>query len=528
MIRYRDRRGYAMALMMVVLMVLTTLTTVVLTSASGELSAARRSAARASGRSYAALTFEEIYARISTRPGFLTAVFDGDPRTFPDHPAVGSDASGAANWARLDDLSLPCGAQNFDHDCYRVNLYPGEASAAPAHSVLVEVLIRQRCGGVEVRCVFQRYQQRLRQQQFFDYLDFHQFSTLDPSQYPASAPLMTQTWAATNCADRYAIRNNSSLAPRNAACTSIAFHGQSSTDRDVVTGPVYTADDHIAVCGNPRFVGPVSIAGAGFTSGSDTTIWRQVSTVCSGTPETSETFRNSAVLAVPSSATTFDQARAVATRQITPASPATPATLVFSTVTSPTGQVTQVAVTGSTADGTYPVASPGVVVVSGSANVRGTVAGRFSVFARDDLTVNGDLVYSSGAGVGNTTDVIGLTAGGSIGVAKSSTNRTIHAIMLSLSGSVRTNGWRTPDVTAETITSWTAPTLTFYGAMASKYQGVFGGFDVNTGRLVSGYRKSFTFDTRPSRDPLLTPPFLISPLAASWDRLDLVELAYRG
>lgn len=526
----RTRRGYAMALMLVVMMVMTTLTTVMLTSASGELSASRRSAARASGRSYASLAFEDIYAHISTRPGFLTPVFDNDPNTFPEHPAIGTDATGAPRWARLDSVSLLCGDLELEHDCYRVELYPasvGASSGGSARSVMVEVTVRQRCGGFETRCVYQRYQQRLRQQQFFDYLYFHQFSTLDPQQYSETAPLLTQAWAESNCADRYAARQNGSLTARDSSCTSIAFHGQSATERDVVTGPVYTADDFISVCGNPEFVGAVSVAGAGHVVGSAAQVWRPASSVCSGTPSLGAAFRNSAVLSIPSTATTFSQARTAADLTITPAPPAASATLVFSTTETPAGPVTSLAVTGSTSDGTYPLPSPGLVVVEGNGTVRGTVAGRFSVFARDDLNIDGDLRYLSGTGGENTSDILGLTAGDSIGISKSATGRTVHAVMLSLSGSVRTTGWRTPDVSAAAISSWSAPTLTFYGAMASKYQGVFGGFDVGTGRLGSGYRKNFTFDTRPAQDPTLVPPFLISPLAASWDRLDLVELAYR-
>lgn len=70
-----------------------------------------------------------------------------------------------------------------------------------------------------------------------------------------------------------------------------------------------------------------------------------------------------------------------------------------------------------------------------------------------------------------------------------------------------------------------APRLTFYGAVASRYQGVYGGFDTESGRLASGYRKNFYYDGRAAHDPSLSPPLLISPVGTSWQRLDEVEVA---
>jgi len=59
--------------------------------------------------------------------------------------------------------------------------------------------------------------------------------------------------------------------------------------------------------------------------------------------------------------------------------------------------------------------------------------------------------------------------------------------------------------------------------MASLYQGVFAGYRADSGEVVSGFRKNFSYDDRMSAG-ILTPPYLLSLTSQTWQRLPAVEV----
>jgi hypothetical protein len=75
-----------------------------------------------------------------------------------------------------------------------------------------------------------------RRRSFLDFLYFTDFETTDPINYASSS----QSWAQSNCGDKY-------RAQRNDSCSEIQF-----ADADAINGPFHTNDD-ILTCGTPTF-----------------------------------------------------------------------------------------------------------------------------------------------------------------------------------------------------------------------------------------------------------------------------------
>jgi hypothetical protein len=316
---------------------------------------------------------------------------------------------------------------------------------------------------------------------------------------------------------------------RSLDCLSVSFQGE-GIRKDVVNGPVYSFDNWISVCGNPTFNQGVFVRGSGY----DGKVFRPSNdTICaaSGAPQFTDnvTVTRQQGLSMPSTQATAAQVRSIpgAYRYIA----SDTATLRFGSAGTAPNVTTTYTITGVEGGPVTSVIPPNTPAVfffdrpagssdGGKVRVSGTTSGRISVFATGDLIIDGDLLYAGGT-TGNTSDITGLTSiDGAIKIAKSSgfTNRTVHAMMLSLDRAIQVDKWEERDSFA------TAPTLTLYGAIAAKYQGVFGGYDSLAGILVSGYRKNFLFDDRLRSGLDLQPPYLVNPLETVWERLDTTEL----
>ena len=87
-------------------------------------------------------------------------------------------------------------------------------------------------------------------------------------------------------------------------------------------------------------------------------------------------------------------------------------------------------------------------------------------------------------------------------MARSLSNPTINAAILSLAHSFRVQNW-----------SAGAPlgTLTVNGAIAQRYRGAVG--TNSGGTVVAGYAKAYTYDNRLK---YLSPPKFLDPIAAAW------------
>lgn len=510
-----------MGLFLVTLMVVTALTATLVVVAFADVSSSSRAASRAQAAELATSALEEFYARLSYQEGFLEGLVSVTPSA--SHPAWGS-TSGTENWARISQgAPQPC-PDGYQDPCYRVATSVQFSDTGAPIGLLVDVTARAGCSGRLENCQVVRTQQRLRARQFFDYLFFTYRNTLSPSLYPGITQNQAEEIRAA-CSVPAALRAD----PR---CLDVAYLGRGPArpeSQDLIAGPVYTSDDWILVCGDPQFLDTVEVGGTGTAQG---TVWKSASEpprsdscYSGGNPRGSspvflgpggDTRVNTGRLEIPTVFTTVEEAQSLpGARVISP--PAGVTTLVFTT-TLP--GPTRMSVGGAALE---PLPQSGVIVVNGDVSVKGTVSGRLTVFATGKIEIDGDLSYAGGTD-GNTTDLTSLVAGGGISIlqpAAAGETRTVHALLMSLEAGVFTQGWDSSPP------RWTAtdvpPTLKLYGAVASRFQGVFAGYDAGTGAILNGYRKDFTFDDRPQRG-IVTPPFLVSPTEASWLRLDLSDV----
>jgi hypothetical protein len=424
--------------------------------------------------------------------------------------------------------------------------------------------------------VLTSFQQTVRRVQFFDFAVSYEYATLAPEAlfpsgsyesgranaaayasyketctvYASTRDTVTSSWPLVAGTSTHAAGGFTPAASSPSSvtgCVDVAY--QSDTDGDdSLAGRVYTTDDYVTVCGSPLF-DQILVSGPGVSGRA----WRAVdiegTNPCAGSqPEFTGRYDQSEVVGAPMlnlpdiDAILTEAASAPTLLRVGKSSAAKPVTVTFTasgvTISDSTGDVTSRGYEGLTivVDGDT---SPGSVDVLLSGTIRGAV----SVVVDGSVGITGDLVYESGGVVGNTRDVLSLTAAdrieiwqacpsaGALSDACLSTPvpvRKVHGILTTPAGFVGVPDWQSNASSAPQV-------LEFFGAMASLHQGVFGAYSEADGQLVSGFTKAFTFDSRPTRktngrEDVLSalPPFFVTSTTPVWERLDVIETAYQG
>jgi hypothetical protein len=190
--------------------------------------------------------------------------------------------------------------------------------------------------------------------------------------------------------------------------------------------------------------------------------------------------------------------------------------------------------------------------------VSGTVAGVVSIVVDGSVAIDDDLVYAQAVADGcvspggsqhsdgclslNEDDVLSLTATERIEVwqecqnpgdqsctSGASADRFIHGVYTSPQGYIGVPDWQDNVDSAGSARG----TLHFYGAVASRFQGVYGSYGPAAGgtrALLSGFNKSFVHDARLTKytrgQGSLTslPPYIVSARVPVWVRLDVSEV----
>lgn len=611
--RMRLRHGYAMALMLVVLMVVTTITVTVVSTAVRDQESSRTTAARAEARLLGLAALEEFAGRIIDDPLLPARAATATAQTV--HPALRTTGTGAV-WARLPmpAARLPeggvpgtavgmdaCpavdaspGPTGYDYDCYYLEISDVVGPAANPVAFTVTATVRVRCAGVESRCVYASFQQRLRAAQFYDFVLAQELATLAPE-----ALFPSGSWERlpdgnrgpnTDVYDRYRSAcgatalervdvsftpslinvsgevdaSEATFTPDGSStgidgCVDIAY--QSDRDgADSVQGPLYTADDYVTVCGTPT-LGDVFVSGPGYLDGAVRRPYRRGSApLCrSGTPTLGAASRvASPYLIQPTSEFVVTEALARTDSPVVRLAKADadqPIELRFD-------DSGDFSVEGSDNDGDESYGGT-IIVVEGDDRwgsvdvlVSGTVSGLVSLVVDGSVVIDGDLVYASSVGCNhvstclrqNQQDALSLTATERIeiwqtcGAASSqsclpgnpsiATDRTVHGVLTSPQGYVGVPDWQT-----NTDGERKQGTLRFYGAVASRFQGVYGSYvaDATGLTLLSGFYKSFVHDDRLTRysrqdggdtGELLAglPPYVVASRLPVWVRLDVAEV----
>jgi hypothetical protein len=485
----------------------------------------------------------------------------------------------------------------FQIDCYHLTVPLDSAVPNPQNPVAFTVVttVRLRCGGEERRCVYASFQQRLRSAQFFDFLLSHELTTLAPEalfasgswQVPASTDAVAYAAYKAACSEKASQREQVSFLPSLTRtlgvtaptdgvytatgsatvrdCVDIAYQSAGAAlGKDTLQGPIYTADDYITVCDSPT-LGDVFVSGPG-ASGQ---VYRAAPNCGSAAPtrQTSGAswVTNQPYLVQPTSEAVIDEAlNEVRNRSETPlefdkSDPNSPVELRFTPNGFTLTGVVNPPAAGSPYDGEI------IVIRTPSSNwgsvdvlVSGTVAGVVSIVVDGSVAIDDDLVYeqavvdgcvtpggsqhNDGCLARNEDDVLSLTATERIEVWQecqnpgdqscttgASADRFIHGVFTSPQGYVGVPDWQDNVDSAGSARG----TLHFYGAVASRFQGVYGSYGPAAGgtrALLSGFNKSFVHDARLTKytrgQGSLTglPPYIVSARVPVWVRLDVSEV----
>ena len=352
---------------------------------------------------------------------------------------------------------------------------------------------------------------QFRRRSFLDFLYFTDFETTDPVNYDSD----DQSWAQSNCGDRY--RNQ-----RNNNCREILF-----ADADAINGPLHTNDD-IWTCGTPvfgrnsadsiEFSGPApGFAKQGGSCPSGDPVFngpRRAGVKPLGMPPTNNTLQTVATSGgLVYNGTTrirFNSATnnmTVTNSQINGGSPLTRSL--------PTNGVIYVA-NRSGGCGTLipPVnATYGEPSTCGNLYVSGTYTTSMTLAAANDIIIAPPSSSATNGGTGNAdligsgNSVMGLVANNFVRVyhpcpevSPLMKNVRIDAAILSLQHSF----------TADNYDCGTRlENLTVNGAIAQKYRGAVG----QTGSPGKGFTKVYNYDDRLR---YRSPPYFLEPIAASW------------
>jgi hypothetical protein len=180
----------------------------------------------------------------------------------------------------------------------------------------------------------------------------------------------------------------------------------------------------------------------------------------------------------------------------------------------------------------------------GTVLVEGTLKGRVTISADNDIVITDDLTYQGGQ---NGTDALGLVAENSVQIyhpistactrykdndnkkeclawgpgttnlkapdGAYNTNPTVHASILTLQHSFEVQVYdKGPEL----------GTLTLYGSIAQRFRGIVG-----TGNGATGYLKNYNYDSRLRYAP---PPYFLDPVRSAWGQKTFGEVTprYRG
>lgn len=146
-----------------------------------------------------------------------------------------------------------------------------------------------------------------------------------------------------------------------------------------------------------------------------------------------------------------------------------------------------------------PLPANGALFVDrGNLTISGTLDGRLTVGASQDIIIPNSIVYKDDPRINpGSDDVLGIIAESDVVVDDNAPNNLeINGCMMALDTSFMRENW------------WVGPpkgTLTVYGGIIQQERGPVGTFNGATGQKVSGYSKDYSYDSRLASAP---PPFM--------------------
>lgn len=514
-----DERGIALITVLGVSLVLALLVTALLQYGVGSMRQARYDQDWHASLAAADAGLGDFLARINRDIAYWQRADDCDDCAAtldPDNPAL------------VGFTAIPGGESQFTYDV--------DASDIGSTGVIT-VTSTGRVNGVE-----RTVRAQLRRRTFLDYLYFTEYETLDPIAYPASGS-RDQAWAATNCK-----RHRYDSPSRHADCYDITW-----ANDDVVAGPFHS-NDQIAVSGTPEWGDEAS------TSRPDAMYYdtaadrncrsRHDPSGCTSAPLFAEGLRFRAPLTLPPSNT---QIRAEADpalsgqgcmyvgatfirlnsngsatiRSVNTDDPSSSKCPINGTMSSLPGNGV-IYVRGAKPGESCLSSNPHPYSLSadvttynrcaGDVFVEGTLDGRLTIAAENNIVISNDLVYRGGRGAGSD-DMLGLVANNFVEIMHPVNNggqnlnylpggRTfedphIDAAILSVEHSFRVQNH---DEGAD----FDDP-IDVFGTIGQLYRGPVGTFSGSS--IVSGYSKDYKYDPRLE---FISPPHFLDPVQSAW------------
>jgi hypothetical protein len=513
-----DEQGVALITVIALSLVLALLVTALLTYGVGSMRQARYDQDWHASLAAANGGVDDFLARINRDTDYWREAddcTDCSPGLDPDNDALDG------NFA-----DVPGGTAQFSYDV--------DASTIGSTGVIV-VTSTGRVNGV-TRAV----RAELRRRSFLDYLYFTEYETLDPIAYSPSS----QAWAASNCS-----RHRYDSPPRSSSCSDIIW-----ANGDSVDGPFHS-NDQIAVSGTPWWGGPAT------TSKPDGTYWdhpagrsclgrNNPSGSCNSNPSFAEGLEFSEPLTLPPSNNQikaeadpaiggegcmyvgatflrFNSDGSVTVRSSRTDDPSASKCPINGTMASlPDNGVIYVRAAKPTesclSSAPHPYSLTGDITpydrCAGDIFVEGTLDGRATLAAENNIVITQDILYRGGRGT-TSDDMLGLVANNFIeimhpvrsngsDIAYLPGNRRfetpeIDAAILSVEHSFRVQNYAAGNPFSADID--------LHGAIGQLYRGPVGTFSGSTQR--SGYEKDYKYDERLQ---YVSPPHFLDPVQSAW------------
>ena len=365
---------------------------------------------------------------------------------------------------------------------------------------------------------------------FFDFMYYTKYSTMDPEFYSTLGSFGLPTTATkTNCSNtRNAVTNG---------CLTVNL-----TKLDLFSGgDIYTYDDYLYVCGDPIISGRIYSYGA---SRSDS---NSVKTE-SPTPSCPNTSINQPYNQVINLDLKLEGG---ANSKVTKGTEKIDTLNLFNLPASGTASEIFISIVNnnlSTSESSCSSVTPfgrslnsangAVIVIGGNA----TICNITNIQSVVSIVVGGKAVIE-GEITRDTTQksAVGIIADSQIEISQlphtcsapspSTHEKKINAFMLSMNRSIFVSNWYDDKYTAGNLTCPAGvtfkPTLKIEGALIGKYQPIFGSYDSSATNsdvdLLSGYIKDFKFDSR-IKNGTISLPYFIPPRIGQWVKLSLSEI----
>lgn len=514
-----DERGIALITVMGLSMVLVLLVTALLQYGVGSLRQARYDQDWHASLAAANAGVDDFLARINRD---ITYWRQADDCT---DCLPGLDAN---NPALTGFTAIPGGQSRFRYDV--------DASRIGATGVLV-ITSTGRVNNVE-----RTVRAQLRRRTFLDYLYFTEYETQDPVAYPTTGS-RSQTWAASNCS-----RHRYDSPARHADCYDITWFGG-----DTVAGPFHS-NDQIAISGSPSWQGPAT------TSRPDGMYYDTVAnrncrarnnpSGCTSNPSFSQGLRYLAPLTLPPSNNLikaeadpaisgngcmyvgatyirFHSNGSATIRSARTDDPSSSKCPINGTMTSlPSNGVIYVRGARPTetclSSNPHPYTTTGDITpydrCAGDVYVEGTLRGRVTVAAENNIIISNNIAYQGGRGSGST-DMLGLVANNFVEIMHPV--NSFGSDIRYLSGNQR---FESPRIDAAILSvehsfrvqnhnrgSAFSNSIDLFGTIAQLYRGPVGTFSGSS--VVTGYEKDYKYDPRLE---FISPPHFLDPVQSSW------------